>query len=76
VLGWWRGVARLRDDLGGIGARFDAIGAWVALDLHGTELAPLSPQPGGPTWYPRHWRGLFFDRAVHRTADVIIPYGL
>jgi len=76
VLGWWRGVGRLRDDLGGVGARFDAIGAWVALDVHGPELAPLSPQPGGPTWYPRPWRGLFFDRAVHRTADVIIPYGL
>jgi hypothetical protein len=76
VLGWWRGVSRLRDDLGGVGARFDAIGAWVALDVHGPDLAPLSPQPGGPTWYPRPWRGLFFDRAVHRTAEVIIPYGL
>jgi DNA segregation ATPase FtsK/SpoIIIE, S-DNA-T family len=76
VLGWWRGVPRLRDDLGGIGARFDAIGAWVALDVHGGELAPLSPQPGGPAWYPRPWRALFFDRAVHRTAEVIIPYGL
>jgi hypothetical protein len=69
-------VARLRDDLGGVGARLDAIGAWVALDVHGPELVPLSPQPGGPLWYPRPWRGLFFDRAVHRTAEVIIPYGL
>jgi hypothetical protein len=76
ILGWWRGVSRLRDDLGGVGARFDAIGAWVALDVHGPDLAPLSPQPGGPTWYPRPWRALFFDRAVHRTAEVIIPYEL
>jgi hypothetical protein len=76
VLGWWRSVARLRDDLGGVGARLDAIGAWVALDVHGTELAPLYPHPGGPTWYPRPWRGLYFDRAVHRTAETIIPYGL
>ncbi|GAA4675286.1 FtsK/SpoIIIE domain-containing protein [Phytohabitans rumicis] len=74
VLGWWRGVSRLRDDLGGAGARFDAIGAWVALDVHGNELAPLSPQPGGPAWYPRPHRALFFDRAAHRVPEVIIPY--
>jgi hypothetical protein len=74
VLGWWRAVSRLRDDLGGVGARFDAIGSRVALDLHGGELAPLSPQPGGPTWYPRPHRALFFDRAVHRIPEVIIPY--
>jgi DNA segregation ATPase FtsK/SpoIIIE, S-DNA-T family len=76
VLGWWRGVGRLRDDLGGVGARFDAIGAWVALDVHGAELTALSPQPGGPAWYPRPWRALYFDRSVHRTAQTIIPYGL
>jgi hypothetical protein len=78
VLGWWRGVARLRDDLGGAGvARYDSVGAWVALDVHGSELTPpLYPKAGGPPWYPRPWRGLYFDRAVHRTAEVIIPYGL
>ncbi|MEV1290562.1 FtsK/SpoIIIE domain-containing protein [Micromonospora sp. NPDC049679] len=77
VLAWWRGVARMRDDLGGIGSRTDQIGAWVALDVHGGELGPpLYPKAGGPTWYPRPWRGLFFDRSVHRTAEVIIPYGL
>jgi hypothetical protein len=76
VLGWWRGVGRLRDDLGGPGARLDAIGAWVALDVHGSELTALYPHPGGPAWYPRPWRGLYFDRAVHRTAETIIPYGL
>jgi hypothetical protein len=74
LLGWWRSVARLRDDLGGIGARFDTIGAWVALDVHGTDLSPLSPQPGGPSWYPRTRRALFFDRSVHRSPEVIIPY--
>jgi hypothetical protein len=76
VLGWWRGVARLRDTLGGVGARFDAIGAWVALDVHGGELAPLCPLPGGPAWYPRPHRGLFFDRSVHRVPEVVIPYRL
>ncbi|AEV88314.1 cell division protein FtsK [Actinoplanes sp. SE50] len=74
TLGWWRSVPRLRDDLGGVGARFDAIGAWVALDVHGADLAPLHPQPGGPAWYPRPRRALFFDRSVHRTPEVIIPY--
>ncbi|MEU4561248.1 FtsK/SpoIIIE domain-containing protein [Actinoplanes sp. NPDC023936] len=74
VLGWWRTVPRLRDDLGGLGAGFEAIGAWVALDVPGADLAPLYPQPGGPVWYPRNRRALFFDRSVHRTPEVIIPY--
>ena len=75
LLGWWRGVARLRADLGGPASRTDQIGAWVALDVQGAELAPLYPGPGGPHWYPRPWRALYFDRAVHRTGQVIIPYG-
>jgi hypothetical protein len=74
VLGWWRSVARLRDGLGGPGARLDPIGAWVALDVQGADLAPLYPQPGGPVWYPRTRRALFFDRSVHRLPEVIIPY--
>ncbi|GAA3339896.1 hypothetical protein GCM10020358_25350 [Amorphoplanes nipponensis] len=74
VLGWWRSVPRLRDALGGPGARLDTIGAWVALDVQGPELSPLSPQPGGPAWYPRARRALFFDRSVHRHPEVIIPY--
>jgi hypothetical protein len=76
VLAWWRGVARMRVDLGGPAARTDQIGAWVALDVQGAELgSSLYPGTGGPDWYPRPWRGLFFDRAVHRTGQVIIPYG-
>ncbi|MGC9670213.1 FtsK/SpoIIIE domain-containing protein [Planosporangium sp. 12N6] len=75
VLGWWRTVSRLRDDLGGVGARFDAIGAWVALDVHGADLNPLSPQPNSVVWYPRPWRGLYFDRSSHRAPEVLIPYG-
>ncbi|MET8911986.1 FtsK/SpoIIIE domain-containing protein [Micromonospora sp. NPDC004551] len=76
VLAWWRGVARMRVDLGGPAARTDQIGAWVALDVQGAELgSSLYPGTGGPDWYPRPWRGLYFDRAVHRTGQVIIPYG-
>jgi hypothetical protein len=74
VLGWWRSVARLRDDLGGVGARLDSMGAWVALDVQGADLGPLCPQPGGPLWYPRPRRALFFDRSVHRVPEVIVPY--
>lgn len=71
VLGWWRSVAGLRSDLAG---RFEPIGAWVALGVHGSELAPLHPRPGGPYWSPRPRRALFFDRTVHRMPEVIIPY--
>lgn len=74
VLGWWRTASRLRDDLGGLGARFDSIGAWVALDVHGSELSALYPQPGGPAWHPRPQRALLFDRAVHTKPEILIPY--
>ena len=76
VLGWWRGAGLLRDTLGGPASRTDAIGAWVALDVHGSELAPFFPGAGAPAWYPRPWRALHFDRSVHRGAEVIIPYGV
>ncbi|HEX2144787.1 MAG TPA: FtsK/SpoIIIE domain-containing protein [Glycomyces sp.] len=74
TLGWWRSVPRLREDLGGFTARFDAVDAWLALDVQGQELAPLSPASGGPAWYPRERRGLYFDRARHRAPQVVIPY--
>jgi hypothetical protein len=74
LMGWWRTVSRLRDDLGGIGARLDAIGAWVALDVHGNELSALYPKPGGPAWHPRAQRALYFDKAVHNQAEIIMPY--
>ncbi len=67
-------MPRLREDLGGFAARFDAVDAWLALDVQGPELAPLSPLSGGPAWYPRARRGLYFDRARHRAPQVVIPY--
>src|SRR5689334_4286100 len=76
VLGWWRGAALLREALGGPASRTDPIGAWVALDVHGSELAPFYPGTTTPAWYPRPWRALHFDRSVHRGAEVIIPYGV
>jgi len=74
VFGWWRSVARLREDLGGAAARFDAIGAWVALDVHAGDVAPLCPRRLEPPWRPRPWRALHFDRALHHQPEVIIPY--
>jgi len=75
VLGWWRTVTRLRDDLGGTGVPLDDIGAWVALDVQGADLKPLSPEPTGVRWYPRPRRALYFDRSRHRAPEVMIPYG-
>ena len=50
------------------------VGGFPGHDVQGADLAPLYPQPGGPAWYPRPRRALFFDRSVHRTPEVIIPY--
>ncbi|MEU6645133.1 FtsK/SpoIIIE domain-containing protein [Saccharomonospora sp. NPDC046836] len=71
VLGWWRGVARLKDTLGFGGT--DDIGAWAALDVQGNELAPFC---AGQVvyWSPRPGRALFFDRTAHATPEVIIPF--
>ena len=75
VLGWWRTAGRLKDDLAGMAARLDDVGAWVALDVPGAELAPL-PGGGLVTWSPRERRALFFDRAVHDQPQPVIPYRL
>jgi FtsK/SpoIIIE family len=73
VFGWWRTAQRMKDQLGGFATKLDEIGAWVALDVRGEELGSL---PGGQllSWYPRKRRALFFDRDVHRTPEVLIPY--
>ncbi len=42
VLGWWRSVQRLRSLLT-MGASVDDLGAWVALDVQGSELQALVP---------------------------------
>jgi DNA segregation ATPase FtsK/SpoIIIE, S-DNA-T family len=70
VLGWWRGVARLRALLT-MSASVDDLGAWVALDVQGAELGPLAPGMM-VSWSPRPGRGLFFDRAQHAMPEVVI----
>lgn len=71
LLGWWRGVARLKATLpmGSV----DDVGSWVAFDVQGTELNQLAGQL--VSWSPRAARGLFFDRYTHARPQVIIPFG-
>ncbi|MFD5830863.1 FtsK/SpoIIIE domain-containing protein [Lentzea sp. NPDC060358] len=71
VLGWWRGVQRLKAALPpGV---YDDIGAWVAFDVQGKELLSLGPEQV-MAWSPRPRRGLFFDRFEHSRPQVIIPF--
>jgi hypothetical protein len=73
LLGWWRGVGRLRASLPL--ASVEDIGPWVAFDVQGQELNPLAPGQH-IAWSPRAGRGLFFDRFAHARPQVIIPFGL
>ncbi|MGI9001082.1 MAG: FtsK/SpoIIIE domain-containing protein [Pseudonocardia sp.] len=70
VLGWWRSVARLRTLLT-MSASVDDLGAWVALDVQGSELGALAPGMH-MNWSPRAGRGLFFDRSQHTMPEVVI----
>jgi DNA segregation ATPase FtsK/SpoIIIE, S-DNA-T family len=73
VLGWWRSAPRLKALLI-MGAVVDDVGAWVALDVQGSELQPLLPGTM-LTWSPRPGRALFFDRAQHSVPRVIVVPG-
>jgi S-DNA-T family DNA segregation ATPase FtsK/SpoIIIE len=70
VLGWWRSVQRLKSLLM-MSASVDDLGAWVALDVQGSELQSLVPGML-VNWSPRAGRGLFFDRAQHAIPEVVI----
>jgi hypothetical protein len=70
VLGWWRSVQRLRALLM-MSASVDDLGAWVALDVQGSEVQALVPGML-VNWSPRPGRGLFFDRAQHAAPEVVI----
>ncbi len=73
ALGWWRGVERLRTQLGS-SRGIDDIGAWVAIDVPGTELGGFTPGLA-PTWSPRPGRGLYFDRARTMRPEILIVPG-
>jgi hypothetical protein len=71
VLGWWRGVQRLKNSLPpGV---YDDVGAWVAFDVQGKDLVSFGPEQV-LTWSPRPRRGLFFDRFEHARPQVVIPF--
>ncbi len=71
VLGWWRGVQRLKNSLPpGV---YDDVGAWVAFDVQGKDLVSFGPEQV-LTWSPRPRRGLFFDRFEHSRPQVVIPF--
>ncbi len=74
VLGWWRGVGRLRASLNPMNP-MDDIGPWVAFDVQGQELGQLTPGQH-IQWSPRPGRGLFFDRFEHTQPGVIIPFDI
>ena len=69
VLGWWRSAQRLRTLLG-MPASMDDLGAWIALDVQGSELTPFAPGQM-LAWAPRPGRGLFFDRSRHSRPQVV-----
>ncbi|SCG48115.1 FtsK/SpoIIIE domain-containing protein [Micromonospora humi] len=72
VLGWWRGLRRLADDLGGSGHRDDVTGL-VALNVPAADLG-LHLGVHDLAWTPREGRALLVDRHDHRTA-LVVPFG-
>ncbi|MEU7574833.1 FtsK/SpoIIIE domain-containing protein [Micromonospora sp. NPDC049240] len=71
VLGWWRGLRRLADDLGGSGHRDDVTGL-VALNVPAADLG-LHLGVHDLAYQPRDGRALLVDRHEHRTA-LIVPF--
>ncbi|MER7460403.1 FtsK/SpoIIIE domain-containing protein [Micromonospora sp. NPDC126480] len=71
LLGWWRGLRRLADDLGGTHNR-DDVACLVALNVPGADLALHLGVPE-LSYQPRADRALLVDRHDHRTR-LIVPF--
>ncbi|MEV4728035.1 cell division protein FtsK, partial [Micromonospora humida] len=71
LLGWWRGLRRLADDLGGSQNR-DDVACLVALNVPADDLG-LHLGVTDLVWTPRPNRALLVDRHVPRTA-LIVPF--
>ncbi|MEH0984189.1 FtsK/SpoIIIE domain-containing protein [Micromonospora sp. CPCC 205556] len=71
LLGWWRGLRRLADDLGGAQNR-DDVACLVALDVPAVDLG-LHLGVTDLTYTPRADRALLVDRHAQRTA-LIVPF--
>lgn len=71
LLGWWRGLRRLADDLGGAHNR-DDVACLVALNVPGAELG-LHLGVHDLAYAPRPDRALLVDRHDQRTR-LIVPF--
>ncbi|GAB3142354.1 FtsK/SpoIIIE domain-containing protein [Micromonospora sonneratiae] len=71
LLGWWRGLRRLSDDIGGAHNR-DDIACLVALNVPGSELG-MYLGVHDLAYTPRANRALLVDRHDQRTR-LIVPY--
>ncbi|MFJ6196421.1 FtsK/SpoIIIE domain-containing protein [Micromonospora sp. NPDC092111] len=71
LLGWWRGLRRLADDLGGSQNR-DDVACLVALNVPAGDLG-LHLGVTDLAWTPRPDRALLVDRHAQRTA-LIVPF--
>ncbi len=70
VIGWWRGIRRFSEDLGG--SRSEDVAGLVALNVPAKDLGSLV----GDyllEWQPRDNRALFIDQHEDRTA-LIVPF--
>ena len=71
LLGWWRGLRRLADDIGGTGNRED-IACLVALNVPGSDLGLFLGQHD-LAYAPRANRALLLDRHDQRVS-LIVPF--
>jgi len=71
LLGWWRGLRRLSDDIGGTGNR-DDVSCLVALNVPGADLALYLGQHD-VSYEPRPNRALLVDRHDQRTS-LVVPF--
>ncbi|MCM3885993.1 FtsK/SpoIIIE domain-containing protein [Frankia sp. R82] len=71
LIGWWRGVSRMSEDLGPVNR--DDIAAWAAVGVPGSELFALAghrPVAGGTM--PN--RAVLFDRHSQSEPRTVVPF--
>lgn len=71
LLGWWRGLKRFTDDIGGSAGRED-VSCSLVLNIPGNELMSHFGQSVND-WSPRPGRGLLIDRHAN-TQDLVVPF--
>ncbi|MCM3926480.1 cell division protein FtsK, partial [Frankia sp. AiPs1] len=71
LVGWWRGVSRMAEDLGPVNR--DDIAAWAAAGVPGSDLFALAghrPVAGGTM--PN--RAVLFDRHIQSEPRTVVPF--